>query len=225
MVQKYFQNKTFDELHPDSRALTTFPTHTGLKRYKRLLFGLSSASEKYQYVILDTLQGITGARKISDDIIFGKDQESHDRSLEETFKRLNESGLTLSKDKCLFSVSELIFFGFKVSAASLSPDDKKVEAIQSAPTPRNAEVRSFLGLVNYCARFIPDFSTLSEPLRQLTRKEVQWPWTTKHQEAFEKLKSSWHTTMRTKIHSYALMQVLLVSGQYSCSTMGPPFAQ
>ena len=124
------------ELHPDSRALTTFSTHTGLKRYKRLIFGLSSASEQYQYVIQETLQGIAGTRNISDDIIiFGKDQESHDRSLEETFKRLKECGLTLNKEKCLFSVSELVFFGFKVSAAGLSPDDKKVEAIQNARTP------------------------------------------------------------------------------------------
>ena len=39
------------ELHPESRALTTFATHKGLKRYKRLIFGLSSAPEMYQYVV------------------------------------------------------------------------------------------------------------------------------------------------------------------------------
>ena len=31
------------ELHPESRVLTTFSTHNGLKRYKRIIFGLSSA--------------------------------------------------------------------------------------------------------------------------------------------------------------------------------------
>ena len=42
----------------------------------------------------------------------------------------------------------MCFFGFKASAASLSPDDKREEAILGAHTPRNAgEVRSFLGLV------------------------------------------------------------------------------
>ena len=45
------------ELHPESRALTsTFSTYKGLKRYKRLIFGLSSAPEMYQYVIQQTLQ-------------------------------------------------------------------------------------------------------------------------------------------------------------------------
>ncbi|CAB4036728.1 Retrovirus-related Pol poly, partial [Paramuricea clavata] len=122
------------ELHPDSRGLTTFSTPQGLKRYKRLIFGLSSASEMYQFVIQQVLIGIPGVRNISDDIIvFGTTQAEHDRSLDQTLQRLHANGLTLNKDKCLFSVPELVFFGFKISAAGLSPDDKKVEAIQPMP--------------------------------------------------------------------------------------------
>ena len=164
------------ELHPDSRGLTTFSTPQGLKRYKHLIFGLSSASEMYQFVIQHVLQGIPSVRNISDDIIvFGETQADHDRSLDQTLQRLCDSGLTLNKVKCLFSVSELLFFDFKISAAGLSPDDKKVEATQNARTLANAgEVQSFLGLANYCARFIPNFATVSEPLRQLTRKGVKW---------------------------------------------------
>ncbi|KAK3731996.1 hypothetical protein QZH41_005497 [Actinostola sp. cb2023] len=180
------------ELHPESRALTTFSTHNGLKRYKRLIFGLSSAPETYQYVMQSTLQGIVGVRNISDDIIvFGKTQEEHDRSLEQTLQRLQDSGLTLNKEKCVFSVSELVFFGFKVSAAGLSPDQKKIDAVKEARAPTNAaEVRSFLGLVNYCARFIPEFATMSEPLRQLTRKYAEWSWGQVEQDSFDKLKAS-----------------------------------
>jgi hypothetical protein len=180
------------ELHPDSRALTTFSTPQGLKRYKRLIFGLSSASEMYQFVIQQVLQGISGVRNISDDIIvFGKSQAEHDQSLHQTLQRLHAHGLTLNKEKCLFSVPELLFFGFKISAAGLAPDHKKVEAIQQAPIPANAgEVRSFLGLVNYCARFIPDFATVSEPLRQLTRTGAKWSWGTPQHLAFNKLKDS-----------------------------------
>ena len=71
------------ELHLESRVLTTFSTHKGLKRHKRLIFGLSSAPEMYQYVIQQIRQGIPGVRNISDDIIvFGSDQDSHDRNLE-----------------------------------------------------------------------------------------------------------------------------------------------
>lgn len=178
------------ELHPESRILTTFSTHKGLKRYKRLIFGLSSAPEMYQYVIQQTLQGIPGARNISDDIIvFGSDQESHDRSLELTLSRLKSKGLTLNREKCIFSVPEIVFFGFKVSADGIAPDAKRVDAVKNARTPQNAaEVRSFLGLVNYCARFIPNFATLAEPLRKLTRSDTEWVWGKTQQEVFDRLR-------------------------------------
>ena len=103
------------ELHPESQVLTTFSTHMGLKRYKRLIFGLSSASEIYQYVIQEVLQGIPVARNISDDIIvFGKTEEIHDQQLEITISDLAERGVTLNREKCVFSVPELVFFGHKV---------------------------------------------------------------------------------------------------------------
>ena len=41
------------ELEEDSRAITTFITHRGLYRYRRLMFGITSAPEKYQKIISD----------------------------------------------------------------------------------------------------------------------------------------------------------------------------
>lgn len=59
----------------------------------------------------------------------------------------------------------------------------KVEAVQNTRQPKNAtEVRSFLGLVNYCGRFIPSLATIAEPLRRLTRSTCPWSWG-KEQEA------------------------------------------
>ena len=177
------------ELHPESRVLTTFSTHKGLKRCKRLIFGLSSAPEMYQYVIQRTLQGIPGVRNISDDIIvFGSDQDSHDRNLELTLLRLESKGLTPNREKCVFSVPELVFLGFKISADGIAPEDKKIDAVRNARLPQNAaEVRSFLGLVNYCARFIPNFATIAEPLRKLTRSDAEWAWGNAQQDAFHRL--------------------------------------
>ena len=60
------------ELAPESRYITTFGTHLGLMRYKRLNFGISSAAEIFQNIIRETLEGIPGALNISDDIlVFG----------------------------------------------------------------------------------------------------------------------------------------------------------
>ena len=62
------------ELSPESRYITTFSTHMGLMRFKRLNFGISSAAEIFQNTIRETLAGIPGAYNISDDILIaGKD--------------------------------------------------------------------------------------------------------------------------------------------------------
>ena len=112
------------ELDPDSRGITTFTTHQGLWRYKRLMSGISSAPEAYQSIIQQSLHGCPGVRNISDDIIvYGKNQAEHDQNLEAVLQRIKDKGLTLNKQKCLFGVSEITFFGFKISAAGVSPDD------------------------------------------------------------------------------------------------------
>ena len=70
---------------------------------------------------------------------------------------------------------ELEFIGHLLSAQGIGPTQSKVEAVTDATQPESAtEVRSFLGLVNICARFIPDLATVSEPLRKLTRKDVHF---------------------------------------------------
>ena len=57
------------ELTEDSRKITTFITHKGLFRYKRLMLGILSAPEMYQQVVQQVLKGIDGCHNISDDII------------------------------------------------------------------------------------------------------------------------------------------------------------
>ena len=180
------------ELAEDSRNITTFVTHNGIMRYKRLIFGLSSASEIYQYAMQQALQGLEGVKNISDDIIvFGANDEEHDRRLESTLERLRDRGLTLNQDKCVFRARSLKFFGFVISEQGLAPDQSKIDAIRNAPTPTTtSEVRSFLGLVNYCGRFIRDLATISEPLRELTRGNATWKWTTTHQTSFDRLKNA-----------------------------------
>jgi hypothetical protein len=88
-------------LDEESRSLTTFHTHKGLMRYKRLCFGVNSAPEQFQYAIQQTLQGLEGVRNIADDIIvWGKSQKEHDTHLEALMKQLSENNLTLNVSKC-----------------------------------------------------------------------------------------------------------------------------
>ena len=178
------------ELTPDSRKITTFVTHCGLFRYKRLLFGVNSTSEQYQHEIQTALAGIDGQENISDDIIVhAKDQPEHDANLELVIKRLGERGLTLNAAKCQFSMDKLTFVGMLLSANGITCAADKVEAVTNAREPQSAsETRSFLGLVNYCGRFIPDLATLSEPLRRLTKAGTPFVFGKEQKEAFVELK-------------------------------------
>ena len=97
-------------LEEQSRNITTFITHEGLFRYKRLMFGISSAPELYQHTIKQALEGCEGAYNIHDDIIIhGRNVEKHDVRLRKTFERIQEKGLTFNVDKCAFNMSKLIF--------------------------------------------------------------------------------------------------------------------
>lgn len=59
----------------------------------------------------------------------------------------------------------------------------------NAKAPKTVgEVRSLLGLANYCSRFIPEYATVIEPLRQLTKKGVKWTWEKCHDDALSKMK-------------------------------------
>ncbi|KAJ8344863.1 hypothetical protein SKAU_G00290560 [Synaphobranchus kaupii] len=150
----------------------------------------SVAAEQYQHEIAAALAGIEGVENISDNVIVhARDQETHDKCLHTVMKRLEESGLTLNPGKCQFNMDRLVFMGILLSVKGIGPTEERVRAVSEAREPENAsEVRSFLGLVSYSSRFIPQFATLSEPLRCLTRKDIPFSFGLEQKQAFEALK-------------------------------------
>ena len=179
-------------LLPDSRHITAFATHEGVHQYRRLTYGVNSAFESFQKQIEIAITGCKGTKNVSDDIlIWGRNQEDHDNNLDQVLSRLLSAGLKVNKEKCVFSVDNIVFGGHCLSKDGITPDQSKLNTIQQIKRPLNAtEVRSFLGIVNYCHRFIPGFSTIAEPLRQLTKKSKLFIWTQKEEGSFQKLKQA-----------------------------------
>ena len=149
---------------------------------------------------------------VSDDIlIYGKTQEDHDESLRQVLQRLCEKGLTLNRPKCIFNKEHLKYLGYIFSKEGMSPDPDKVAALNMAEPPANAtEVRSLLGMTNYCARFIHDYATITEPLRNLTKKDVEWTWGQREQEAFDELKRSLREDTVTRYYNPKIPTVIYV---------------
>ncbi len=153
-----------------------------------MVFGISSASEQYQHEIAKVLAGIEGVENISDDIIIhAPDKESHDERLHAVLRRLESCDLTLSTEKCQFNMDKLVFM--LLSEKGIGPTAERVRAVVEAREPENAsEVRSFLGLAGYSSRFIPQFASISEPLRRLTRKDAKFHFETEQKKVFKILK-------------------------------------
>ncbi|GAA6090011.1 uncharacterized protein LOC125138846 [Tachysurus ichikawai] len=184
------------ELAPESRYNTTCSRHVGLRRYTRLIFGISSAAEVFQNTIQ---QDIPGVRNFSDDIlVYGTTADAHIRSLEAVFQRLHENNLTINKGKCDFHKTSLEFFGYLFSNKGIAPDPPKIEAITDMPPPLNqSEMRSLLGMANYSVRFIPNYS--STTLRELTKKDSKWIWGKEQRDALKTLK---HNLVNAPVMSY-----------------------
>ena len=176
------------ELDENSRFITTFHGTENKLRYTRLNFGTISAQDIFDKAMDDTL---------CDFILYGKadaqhDAETnHDIALENLFKRFRDSGLTFSLAKSKFKLPEVEFFGLVFSSKGVKPAASKIEALRTMDAPKNiSDVRSFLGMAQYSAQFIPHFAEISTPLRALTHKNAKWKWTHEEDNAFQTLKNA-----------------------------------
>ena len=148
-------------------------THEGLHRFKVLFFGATLATDLFHQKIKAALSGLDGCISIHDNIlVWGKDEEEHNRNLKACLARLEERGLSLRRVKCNFGKPSVTWFGYVFSKAGMSADPKKIEAIKSAGRPQNtSEVKSFLQACQFNAKFMLEsdeaYAQLTSPLRQL----------------------------------------------------------
>lgn len=103
---------------------------------------------------------------------------------------MSEADFTLNVEKCEFNMFKLVCLGHILSEKGIGPADVKVKAEVEAREHESAsEILSFMGLVNYSARFIPDLATVAEPLCRLTKKDVKFIWGREQQTSFDELKN------------------------------------
>ena len=166
------------ELEECDRKYTTVNTPKGLYRYTRIPFGISSAPAIFQRIMETTLAGIEGVLVYLDDItVTAPDDEEHVRRLRKVLERLRNAGFRLKKEKCEFLKEEIELLGHLVNAQGVKPCANKIKAMVEMPDPKNVkEIESFLGMVQYYAKFVPNLSTLAAPLNDLRKKDVKWVW-------------------------------------------------
>ncbi|XP_037507514.1 uncharacterized protein LOC119383455 [Rhipicephalus sanguineus] len=174
----------------ETSKLLVINTHRGLFAYNRLAYGVSPAPALFQRRMEEILRDIPGTSVYLDDVLVtGRTDDEHLQNLRKVLQRIKEPGLRLKQEKCEFFKPSLVYLGHEISATGLQPSKKNVEAIMEAPEPKDVgELRSFIGLLSYYGKFLPNLSTLLAPLYAVLHKNSPWRWTDEEQTAFIKSK-------------------------------------
>ena len=163
--------------------------------------------QKMMNMVLQSLEGVLCY--ISGILISGESEASHNLLLEKVFTRLKEYGIRLKQEKCQILLSKVLYLVHEVSSNGVQPLLSKIDAITKAPVPKNIQqLRSFVGLVNYHGKFIPNLASTLQPLNMLLQFGTKWTWSAEKEKSFTKakehrlpqLKSSPNTTLLYHLH-------------------------
>lgn len=172
----------------ETSKMLTLNTHMGLFRPTRLMYGVSSAPALWQKYVDSVFADIPCCIVHDDIIVTGATDEEHLNRLEKIFQVCQENGLRLNARKCKFFQEEVQFLGFKISEKGIHKTDEKIEAVIKMPQPTCvSEVKSFMGLVTFYGRFIPDLASIAQPLYELTQKDCDFIWSGEHQKSFDRM--------------------------------------
>ena len=175
-------------LDENSKLLTPI----GVFIYNVLAMGLTNANDIFEQCLCDILHGLDGVFNIADDIlVIGETYAELKDNVIRFLDQCVEKDLHLNADKFKLDCDTVTFFGHLLTKDGMKPDPKRVKDIQEWPAPKDIkELQSFLGAVNYLARFIPHLSALQVQLQDLLKKENEFIWAQNHQLCFDQIKKA-----------------------------------
>ena len=132
------------------------------------MYILKSISEHYDRCMYEAFEGLSGFRRIVDDIVIYDSDVTQHASLSENFYKDVLRKITLNLDKYKFCESSVTYSGFQLSATGYQVDHTIIDAISKFPTPTNrTDLQSFFGLDNQLSASTNTISTLLTPLHPL----------------------------------------------------------
>jgi Reverse transcriptase (RNA-dependent DNA polymerase) len=145
---------------------TAVITPIGLFEFVRMPFGLKNAGMTFQRLMDRIFFDLPYRFVYLDDLLVAsRSVEDHRRHLREVLRRLQENGLVVNRDKCVFGQRQVEFLGHTIAAGCVSPLPDRVAAIRRFPRPSTVrELQAFLGLLNFYRRFVPAAAAILRPL-------------------------------------------------------------
>ena len=177
-------------LHPDSRKLTCMALPFGRFQWTRLPMGTVVAQDIFQSKLDSIFIGIKGVTGIVDDmVVAGRDEMEHERNFLAFMEKCMSNNLNLNSEKIQFKQSQVSFYGHCWLKQGISPDAKKIKALNHMEFPPDKEtMRSFLGMVNYLNKYSALNAHLTAPLSALTHQAMDYKPSKVHFENFNRLK-------------------------------------
>lgn len=184
------------ELDDEAAMLTAFTIPSGKYmghwEWTRLIMGAKNSGAKYQRAMNKTLMEGLGkfvGNVIDDSVVYtSADFEDHLEKLKLVLSWFQRDNWYLKRKKCSFGAVSCKAVGHVADLMGISPDPAKILKIKNAPRPSDKnQLRSWLGLANYYRDFIPNFSTIADPLNSLLKKNVVFMWTSLQEHAVQTL--------------------------------------
>lgn len=179
-------------LHPESRNLTAFDANGVLYEWNVMPFGLKGSPSTYVMLMNQVLGPLIMKCVfvyIDDIVVFSRNMEEHLEHLRLVFDCLKNAKLTVNLKKSSFAQDRLEYLGHIVSADGLRKNPEKVRALVQMPAPCDKEgVKRLQGFLSWVVTFVPNFSTLFEPISRVMKSNVEFVWGHEQQKAFELLK-------------------------------------
>ena len=175
----------------DAKETLAFSPGFGFPQYTWNVMpqGIKPAASCFQRSMEKTFQGLEQCilPPFYDDIMVkGTDFKTHLVNLELVLSRIRGCGYTLNALKCQFFRTKIKYLGYVIENGRISLDPERVDTICNFPVPSTVKaLRRFLGMCQFCSRFIPNLNRELSSLHDLTRKNVPFVWTVECQKSFE----------------------------------------
>ena len=179
-------------LDEESSPLTTFNSPFGRYHFLWLPFGLVCLEDIFQKKMDQFLKEFPGCIGTANDItIHGCTEAEHDAHLCNLMQVACKYRVVFNPQKMHVKAPAVNFFGCLYNSNGVHPDPEKVDVVHALPAPTNVtELQEFLGMVTYLRPFIRGLSTLTAPLLELLKKDVDFTWNASYESAFEWVKQA-----------------------------------
>lgn len=177
-------------LSEEASKLCTFNTPFGCYRFLRMPYGIKIGPEVFQKYNSRNFEDLKGVVVFIDDILIAANKiEEHDKILQKVVERARKLNMKFNREKIQFKVKEVKYLEKIISEAGIKCDPDRVRAIGKIEKPKDKkDLQKLIGMVNYVREYVPNLAEISQPLRELLKKDVIFEWLTAHDDCLNRIK-------------------------------------